>query len=543
MTQRQIKVIFQYRKASHSGPQDRTVYVLAGTKIIEAAAIAGVTINVPCGGAGICGKCRVKIISPQTMPTKADKKMFRADELKENYRLACQNAVSEDSVIEVPRVSPLDRIVVDSDVAKRFEADKRYAGKDKCFGIAIDLGTTTLAASLINLQDDAEMAVMGGLNPQVACGDDVISRIKHAANRAGLDELQRLVIGQINGMIDQLCGQGRIRRQNIYEITIAGNTTMEHLVCGIDPTPLGQLPFKPSWLGANTLKASELEISINPEGIVYMFPIIGGFVGGDIASDILAADILNQPQPVLLVDIGTNGEIVLVNDNKIMAASTAAGPAFEGARISCGTRAANGAIEQVKFDGDCVYSVIGNVEPTGICGSGLIDITAELLDAGIVDYTGKINQSAEVAPKIAQRITADANGQPAFVIEKKIEITQQDIRQIQLAVGAIRAGINIMLKKAGINAADLKRILIAGGFGSFIRRNHAQRIGLLPANIDHQIISFIGNSSLAGAKLALLSVKARQKAQEFAAKAQHIELSADSDFQNEFASAMIFPVV
>jgi uncharacterized 2Fe-2S/4Fe-4S cluster protein (DUF4445 family) len=533
MTQRQIKVTFQ--------PQGRTVYVLAGTKIIEAAAIAGVTINVPCGGAGTCGKCRVKIISPESLPTEADKRIFNAGELKENYRLACQNAVSEDTIIEVSQASLLDRIVVDSDIFKGFEGDKRHAAKDKCFGIALDLGTTTLAASLINLQNGNEIAVTGSINPQVACGDDVISRIKHAANQAGIDELQRLVIGQINGMIDPLCRQGGIKRQDIYEITIAGNTTMEHLFCGIDPTPLGQLPFKPSWRGANTLKASELNIGINPEGIVYMFPIIGGFVGGDIASDILAADILNQPQPVLLVDIGTNGEIVLVNNNKIMAASTAAGPAFEGARISCGMRAANGAIEQVKFDGDCIYGVIGNVEPTGICGSGLIDITAELLNAGIVDYTGRIDPSVEVPPKIAQRITVDTNGQPAFVIEKNIEITQQDIRQIQLAVGAIRAGINIMLKKAGINASDLKRILIAGGFGSFIRRNHAQRIGLLPANIDHQIISFIGNSSLAGAKLALLSVKARQKAQEFAKQAQHIELSADSDFQNEFASAMIFP--
>ncbi len=533
MNQRQVKVTFQ--------PQGRTVYVLPGTKIIEAAAIAGVTINVPCGGTGICGKCRGKIVSPPTMPTKADDKILKDAELKENYRLACQNVVIEDTVIEVPQASLLDRIVVDSGLAKEFEPDRRYAGKDKCFGVAIDLGTTTLAASLINLQDGTETAVTGGLNPQVACGDDVISRIKHAADRAGLDELQRLVIGQINEIIDQLCEQGRIERQDIYEITIAGNTTMEHLVCGIDPSPLGQMPFKPSWRGANTLKASELKIDINPDGIVYLFPIIGGFVGGDIASDILAADILNQPQPVLLVDVGTNGEIVLVNDNKIMAASTAAGPAFEGARISCGMRAENGAIEQVKFNGDCVYGVIGNVGPKGICGSGLIDITAELLNAGVVDYTGRINPSPQAATKIAQRIIVDESGQPAFVVEKNIEITQQDIRQIQLAVGAIRAGINIMLKKAGIKAADLKKILIAGGFGSFIRRNHAQQIGLLPVGIDHQIISFIGNSSLAGAKLALLSVKARQKAQEFAAKAQHIELSADSDFQNEFASAMIFP--
>jgi uncharacterized 2Fe-2S/4Fe-4S cluster protein (DUF4445 family) len=343
-------------------------------------------------------------------------------------------------------------------------------------------------------------------------------------------------------MIGQLCEQGGVDKKNIYEITIAGNTTMEHLVCGINPAALGQLPFEPVYRGANVVNASELKLEINNKGIVYMLPVIGGFVGGDISAGMLAIDILNQPQPVLMIDIGTNGEIVLVKDDKITAASTAAGPAFEGARISCGMRAAAGAIEKVKFDDDCIYAVLGNVEPAGICGSGLIDITAELLNAGIVDHTGKINPSAKVPPKIAQRLAVDTNGQPAFVITDKVRITQKDIRQIQLVVGAIRAGINIMLKKAGISANELKRVFIAGGFGSFIRRKNAQRIGLLPAQISHEKISFVGNTSLAGAKLALLSVKARQKAEKLAKQTEHIELSAESDFQNEFAAAMIFPV-
>jgi uncharacterized 2Fe-2S/4Fe-4S cluster protein (DUF4445 family) len=537
MTPQQIKVTFQ--------PQDRTVYVLAGAKIIEAAAIAGIIINTPCGGSGTCGKCRVKIISPQTVPTKADKKNLKGDELKENYRLACQNAVLQDSVIEIPQSSlllGLDKIVVDSNILQEIIPDRRCVDVDKCFAVAVDVGTTTIAASLVNLKDGDEIAVTGNLNPQISFGDDVISRIKHASSgQKALAELQKSVIRQINAMIGGLCKQGKVDKQHIYEIAIAGNTTMEHLVCGIDPSSLGKLPFEPSWRGASMLNASELKIDINPQGKVYVFPVIGGFVGGDISAGMLATDILNQPQPALFVDIGTNGEIVLVNDNKILAASTAAGPAFEGAGISCGMRAATGAIEKIKFEDDCIFSVLGNVEPSGICGSGLIDITAELLNAGIVDSTGRITQPKNLPPKIAQRIVIDKNNQPAFVITDKIKITQKDIRQIQLAVGAIRAGINIMLKKAGIKAADLKKVLIAGGFGSFIRRNHAQRIGLLPANISHEKISFIGNSSLLGAKLALLSVKAREKAEELAKRTQHIELSADSDFQNEFASAMIFP--
>jgi uncharacterized 2Fe-2S/4Fe-4S cluster protein (DUF4445 family) len=297
---------------------------------------------------------------------------------------------------------------------------------------------------------------------------------------------------------------------------------MQHLFRGIDPSPLAQLPFEPSWRGGESVKASDLNIKINPDGVVYIFPVIGGFVGGDISAGMIAVDLLNQPQPLLMIDIGTNGEIVLVKDNKIFAASTAAGPAFEGAGISCGMRAMSGAIEKVKYENKFIYNVIGNAKPIGICGSGLIDATAELLNAKLIDCTGRMTE-------------------PEIEIAPKVRITQKDIRQMQLAVGAIRAGISIMLKKAGINSSDLKRVLVAGGFGSFIRRNHAQRIGLLPADISHEKISFIGNTSLAGAKLALLSLNARKKTEELAKQTEHIELSADFDFQNEFANAMIFP--
>jgi uncharacterized 2Fe-2S/4Fe-4S cluster protein (DUF4445 family) len=518
MSERQIKVTFQ--------PQDRTVYVLSGTKIIEAAAVAGIIIDTPCGGAGSCGKCRVKIVSPKSKPTKADKKVFGADELKQGRRLACQNTITEDTVIEVPAGSLLlgiEKIVVASDIFQTTIPDQQRRIGDKCFGVAIDLGTTTLAASFINLKNGSEVAVTGDVNPQIAFGDDVISRIKYASSRKNaLAELQNVVIRQVNAMISRLCQQGGIDKENIYEVTIAGNTTMQHLVCATDPSPLGRLPFEPLYRGADVVNASELKLDINPKGKVYIFPVVGGFIGGDIAAGMLALDLLNQPQPVLMIDIGTNGEIVLVKDNKILAASTAAGPAFEGARISCGMRAANGAIEKVKLDGNCVYSIIGNVAPIGICGSGLIDITAQLLSAGIIDSSGRMNR-------------------PEFVIADKVKITQSDIRQIQLAVGAIRAGINIILKKAGIKAGELKRVFVAGGFGSFIRRNHAQRIGLLPIEVGHEKISFVGNTSLAGAKLALLSLEARQKAESLAKQTEHIELSADNDFQNEFANAMIFP--
>jgi uncharacterized 2Fe-2S/4Fe-4S cluster protein (DUF4445 family) len=499
----ELKVTFQ--------PQGRTVYVLPGTKIIEAAAMAGVIIDTPCGGAGTCKKCKIAIIEPSG---------DRVD------CLACQRTIDKNTTIEVPQNSLMlgpGKIVVDSEIVHKIIPDRKCENGE-CFGVAVDLGTTTLAASLVNLKDGAEIAVMGSHNPQISNGDDVISRIKFSIeNSEGLANLQKAVIRQINSMIDHLCKKAGIKRQDVLEISVAGNTAMQHLFRGIEPSPLAQLPFEPNWRGGESVKASELDIHINPQGVIYIFPVIGGFVGGDISAGMLAVDLLNQPQPLLMIDIGTNGEIVLVKDNKIFAASTAAGPAFEGAGISCGMRAMNGAIEKVKFENNkFVCNVIGDTKPVGICGSGLIDMMAEFLNAGVVDCTGRMNsEEIELAPKV--------------------KITQRDIRQIQLAVGAIRAGISIMLKKADIKPSDLKHVLVAGGFGSFIRRNHAQRIGLLPDDISHEKILFIGNTSLAGAKLALLSLDVRKKTQDLADRAEHIELSADFDFQNEFANAMIFP--
>jgi len=531
MGQQQYKVVFQ--------PQGRTVSVLPGTKIIEAAAVAGIIIDTPCGGKGTCKKCKIKVVQPRD---------------KAGECLACQTAVFADMVIEVPRnslLTRLDKIAISSDMPAIEFDDNRTCDKEKCFGVAVDVGTTTLAASLVCLSKRAEIAVTSAMNPQIACGDDVVSRINHASLPSGLSELQTLIISRTNELVGALCRQAEIERQDIYELTVAGNTTMEHLFCGVDPEPLGHLPFEPIYRGGNECLAADLKIGINPKGKVYIFPVIGGFVGGDTVAGMLATDILKQPQPILFVDIGTNGEIVLVKDDKIIAASTAAGPAFEGAGISCGMRAAAGAIEKIKIEDDCVYGVIGDGHPSGICGSAIIDIAAELLNAGIVDMTGRLVEPDEIKTKLPQkimnRLAKDENGRPFFVIAKEsennpeIKITQRDIRQVQLAVAAIRAGIIIMLKKADLKPCDLKRVLVAGGFGSFIRRNHAQRVGLLPADIDHEKISFIGNTSLAGAKLALLSNKARLKSVELAERTEHLELSVDSDFQNEFAEAMIFP--
>jgi uncharacterized 2Fe-2S/4Fe-4S cluster protein (DUF4445 family) len=255
----------------------------------------------------------------------------------------------------------------------------------------------------------------------------------------------------------------------------------------------------------------------------------------------------------MMVDIGTNGEIVLYHEGKIRAASTAAGPAFEGARISCGMRATTGAIEKIVFDGDLRYSVIGDVPPVGVCGSALVDLGAELLREGILSPEGRLlppeELPAKLAPPLRKRLFVDSENQTQFLIsdgaggarERRLTLTQRDVRELQLAAGAIRAGISILLRKAGVGSTDLKRVLIAGGFGSFIRRSNAQRIGLLPADIEHSRIQYVGNASLAGARWALLSTNARRQAEQLAHETEHVELSQDANFQKVFADAMIFP--
>jgi len=614
MTEQQIRITFQ--------PSGRNVFVLSGTKIIEAAARAGLTINTPCGGAGTCGKCQVKIIAGTEEPSDADKHVFNADQLQEGWRLACQTSIYNESVVYIPESSRLvsqHNIVIESQTEEpteilpsvrkiyvelptptmednsadllrlekaigTFKVDlnqlrnlpkllRQYNYKgtavltdhhlidfepgdttNQCYGVAFDIGTTTMVGSLVNLCDGSELAITSQMNPQVSFGDDVLSRIQHSSSCPDcLDELHNSIKTAVSEMIDNLCQQADINREHIYEVVFAGNTTMEHLLCGIDPTPLGAVPFVSAHARGLILNAKELSIPTNHRGKAYIFPLIGGFVGGDTVAGILATNLFDQQAPVLMIDIGTNGEIVLAKDGQLWAASTAAGPAFEGARITHGMRATTGAIEKIVFEDDIRYSVIGNVPAVGICGSALIDLAAEMLKSGMITSTGQLlgpDQLPVQLPKaISQRIYENADGQVEFLISQanqgrkdlRVVLTQRDIRELQLAVGAIRAGVKIMLKKAGVKTKDINRVLIAGGFGSFIRRTNAQTIGLLPTEIDHEKINYVGNVSLAGAKWALLSSSARGHAEELARITKHLELSLDTNFQIEFADAMIFP--
>lgn len=610
MTAKEIKIVFE--------PSGRNIVIDKGATILDAAKKCGFKINIPCGGNGTCGKCRVRVRSGQTHITEQDKNVFTASELAAGWRLACKAVVTQDMIVDIPQASLVDshhQIVTSIGVRQNIElrpaVKKVYVKlpqasledgrsdltrvKDilgaadislpllrrlpeilrdgdfgatftilgekiiaidsgdtsgKFYGIAFDIGTTTVAGKLLCLGSGKELAVVSRMNPQVSFGDDVVSRINYASLSAeNLAAISGAIITAVDEMCAQLAAAAAIDAGDVAAITVAGNTTMLELFAAINPKPLGEMPFISAYGDGLWFGADCVGLKVCPAAKVFLFPVIGSFVGGDTTACIIASDILHDHRKMLMIDIGTNGEIVLRNNHKLIAASTAAGPALEGARISCGMRAASGAIERIDFDDDVKISVIGGGEPVGICGSAIIDIAACLLSSGIVSVTGQMKTADEldgsVPAAIAARVAVDENGNPEFIVvrtpERKISITQKDIRELQLASGAIRAGINILLKHASVSIDELDEIQIAGGFGFYIRQENAQRIGLLPRVSDAAKISYIGNAALAGAELALLSDEKLMQSREAAVKTKHTELSLDLDFQMEFAEAMMFP--
>ena len=421
-----------------------------------------------------------------------------------------------------------------------------------CHGIAFDIGSTTLVGTLVNLISGADIAIASRVNPQTSYGDDVISRIhKCRTERTGLAQLQAAILEGVNKIIDELERKSQVNRLCVYEVVFAGNTTMQQILCGIDPAALGEMPFSPVFTEALEWRASDLHLHVHPCAKVYVFPQIGGFVGGDTTAGIVATRLDRTFTPTLLVDIGTNGEIVLAHNGHTLATSVAAGPAFEGARITHGMRATGGAIEKVLLDGDVSLNVIGNTKPAGLCGTGLIDVAAELLRVGILDSTGRILDPVEtptgLSPALRERIVEEKGEYHFMLVPAEASATgsaiilyQRDVRELQLASAAIRAGIAILLKMEGIQASDLTAILLAGGFGNFIRRNNALRIGMLPP-IPSNKIRFVGNTSSFGAKRALLSTHEKVYAANVVHQTRHIDLSLDPDFLLEFSNAMLFP--
>ena len=420
--------------------------------------------------------------------------------------------------------------------------------RDRIYGLAVDVGTTTVVGYLFDLGTGNLAGVDSALNSQSSYGSDVVSRIEHAIQTPqGLEQLKAEVISTINRIIEKLCDLKNISNREIYSLYLVGNTPMNHLFWGISPCFLARFPYNPLTVKALGVSARDVNVQMNPLGRVFSLPLISGFIGSDTVGVILSTGLHKSRLPRLAIDIGTNGEIVLTDGKAMAACSCAAGPAFEGAHIQCGMRATSGAIDRVYLsDGEIRYHVIDEVPPKGICGSGLVDAVKVMLTAGLLNSNGKLLDPEAVAnPRLARLIRREKYMQLALTGEHKpiggktVVVTRKDISELQLAKGAMRAGINILMDKLGLRESDIREVYLAGGFGNYVNPASAVAIGLLPV-FQKAKITPVGNAAGSGAKMALLSTSAFKEAVKIAERVEHVELANIPQFQQEFAKGVLF---
>jgi uncharacterized 2Fe-2S/4Fe-4S cluster protein (DUF4445 family) len=462
-------------------------------------------VEFPCGGAGICRGCRVRVIEGALAVTPEMERVFTPAEIAVGWRLACGAIVSGALKLEVAQWGTP---VLTDESSFAFEPTEGT-------GIAIDLGTTTLVAQLVDLSSGTVLAVETALNPQCAHGADVMSRIAFALD-GGSGALTESIRGTLAKMIAALP-----QRDSVRSVVLAGNTVMHHLFCDISLEPLAHLPFQPVHDGEYIFQPQELGWDLPAQAIVRFLPCLGGFVGSDILAGILATGISEDDGLCALIDLGTNGEIVVGNAGRLLCASTAAGPAFEGGRIRMGMRASPGAIEHVSVRGGRMeFSVLGGGAPRGICGSGIVDAVAAGLQLGYIRANGRIN-----------------GGASELALTQPVALTQADIRELQLAKAAIAAGLHILIRQWGAGIQSLKTIYLAGAFGNYLNIESARTIGLIGA--ESSLIRGVGNTSLRGARMALLRPTGRASwITNARARIEHVSLAEDPLFQQTFVDCL-----
>ncbi len=487
-------------------PLGKKIKVPAGTPLQDVLFPYGVEF--PCGGKGICGGCRVKVRKGDVSFDDHHRQLLKKLNLDDpSWRLACQSQVTGDVTLEIGQ---FDTFILADSSPFHFRPRKGY-------GIAFDLGTTTLVAQLISLESGEVTAVETAVNPQTRYGGDVISRIEYAVLQGGAAELTRLIREKFSTMIKRLLR--KTGGEPPEKILIVGNTVMHHLFCGRDLTPMASYPFETSYGGECRFTAKDLGLPADHTQIIFL-PILASFVGSDILAGIVATGLDKSEEPVILVDLGTNGEIVVGNKDRILCASTAAGPAFEGTNIHMGMRATTCAISSVTSGGDGIgIHVIGNEKARGICGSGLIDAVAVFLETGKVDAGG--------------RITGDKE---RLSLTPEVFLTQKDIRELQLAKSAIASGLQILMEKMGYVPQDMRNIYVSGAFGTFINLKNTSRIGLL--NFPEEKIVKMGNTALLGTKMLLF--EDGERVQRILEKTTHLSLESNPYFQDIFAENMMF---
>jgi uncharacterized 2Fe-2S/4Fe-4S cluster protein (DUF4445 family) len=572
---------------------DKTIRAKRGELLADKIVESGIDLSLYCQKKGVCGKCYVEIVEGYLPPLdEKEGHSLKKKRLNQNYRLACRYRINGDVVIHIPPKSLIQKtLILKTGIRRPLSIDplvKKYFlqinepglahphsllsewrkqlrkktlklplnvlqalpeilkkggqkittvmhGKDeilavepgdttdRSYGLAVDLGTTTLVVELVDLNTGESVDAATGNNGQMKYGMDIVSRISYAFespdNRI---KLQAAVIKTLSQMIEQLLENNQVSRDNVYEMVFAGNTAMNHLLLGASVNTLALAPFNAVFHKLPPFMAKEIGIRLHPNAKAYIVPNIKSFVGGDISAGLQATDLANLEGALLFVDLGTNGEIVLKTEKKFVATSTAAGPAFEGMNIGSGMLALPGAIYKAEKKNRLILHTIGKEKPQGICGTGLIDLMALFLEEGKISSNGKITGKLN---KI--EITGD------------IAITQKDVREIQLAVSAVKTGVRMICEKHRIKIVDLDRVYIAGAFGNYLNTKNAMRIGLLPG-IDPDKIVFVGNSSLAGARALLLSQHAREKTESLIRKVHYISLATDMRFQQYFIDSLNF---
>lgn len=564
-------------------------------------------VDNPCNGKGSCGKCKVRLVEGNLSElSSTERKLLKKDEIEAGIRLSCLVVPEGDITIELLQKERKHKILTTGYMPKfqfkpgickksfhienptlenqspfedslcqvlgtkkvNWQLLRDYESSygtvtgvfnhcelialepgdttELVYGIAIDIGTTTVVAALIDMNNGEELATASTINPQKKFGLDVLTRITYELEHAegAKEDLQKTIVEAINELIEEVCSEAKVRKENIYEISVAANCTMMHFLLGIDATSIGKSPYAPVFVKAKNIQAKDLGIKAAKGAWVYCLPSVSSYIGADIVAGAYVCELHKAKENILFIDIGTNGEIVLSKGGSLLSCSCAAGPALEGMNISSGMRAAEGAIEDVVITEKGIeLKVIGEEEPVGICGSGILAAIKELLKTGIVKKDGAFIKKENLEETDYRYPMIQLNGKKReFILKSNPEqllITQGDIRQVQLAKGAILSGFHALLKQADIEMKELHKVMIAGQFGAHLPAESLVGTGILPEEVKDKLV-YVGNSSKTGAYMALMSVDVKKEIEDLAGKMEYMELGASEGYEKLFSQCLIF---
>lgn len=517
-----------------------------GMTLAQALAAAGAAADSPCGGRGTCGRCVIRIDTHCPPPTTEDRKHLSGPALAQGLRLACQHTPEENMAVSVVTGAVECRLITHQDGASEWSSSLEKWAPDGWLlssphsndsGIALDLGTTTITASLIHLRTGVEIKTATMTNPQIPFGADIISRLA-AASQGQAHLLRRVLITGVTHLIHYLVRDLCCAGEAVAAITMVGNTAMHHLFLGLPVQGLGTAPYRPTTVDSQLMPAVGAGLSNLPNAVLFSPPLVWGFVGSDVTAGMLATSLDAQDGISLLLDMGTNSEIVGHYRGRLVACAAAAGPAFEGAHTSCGMRAAPGAITRVYLSPEPRIECIGEGRPRGLSGSGTLDLLAEALRWGLIDSSGRI--VIDPPRRVASLLTEHPSGELVIEIAPGIGLTQNDVRQLQMAKGAICAGVQTVLTHLGGAAPEVNRVFLAGAFGSNMDPTSAVRVGMF-GDIRKGVAVSVGNSAAKGARLALLSSSARDRLQQYGERTEYLELAAVPGFQRAYVDSLSFP--